>query len=160
MQDMAGKYADTVEENRRLYNEVQDLKGNIRVFCRIRPPGTTGDQNPSCLDTGVDGEVTAPADVSCHQALQCILASSCIVNHGLKLCRLVWPQFVLCVMAAYYVLCCGAKLCCVTRLQGTEGIFGLGHALCHVPNEITQCIMISSCVVYPALAQRALHVGS
>ena len=57
LQDMAGKYADTVEENRRLYNEVQDLKGNIRVFCRIRPPGTTGDQNPSCLDTGVDGEV-------------------------------------------------------------------------------------------------------
>lgn len=57
LQDMAGKYADTVEENRRLYNEVQDLKGNIRVFCRIRPPGTTGDQHPSCLDTGVDGEV-------------------------------------------------------------------------------------------------------
>ncbi|KAL0030034.1 hypothetical protein WJX79_002301 [Trebouxia sp. C0005] len=57
LQDMAGKYADTVEENRKLYNEVQDLKGNIRVFCRIRPPGTTGDQNPSCLDTGVDGEV-------------------------------------------------------------------------------------------------------
>lgn len=57
MQEMAGKYADTVEENRRLYNEVQDLKGNIRVFCRIRPPGTTGDQNPSCLTAGVEGEV-------------------------------------------------------------------------------------------------------
>ena len=54
---MAGKYADTVEENRKLYNEVQDLKGNIRVFCRIRPLGTTGDQNPSCLDAGVEGEV-------------------------------------------------------------------------------------------------------
>ena len=58
LQEMAGKYADTVEENRRLYNEVQDLKGNIRVFCRIRPPGTTGDQNPSCLTAGVEGEVT------------------------------------------------------------------------------------------------------
>ncbi len=57
LQEMAGKYADTVEENRKLYNEVQDLKGNIRVFCRIRPPGTTGDQNPSCLDAGIDGEV-------------------------------------------------------------------------------------------------------
>lgn len=57
MQEMAGKYADTVEENRRLYNEVQDLKGNIRVFCRIRPAGTTGDQNPSCLTAGVEGEV-------------------------------------------------------------------------------------------------------
>ena len=57
MQEMANKYADTVEENRKLYNEVQDLKGNIRVFCRIRPLGTTGDSNPSCLDAGVDGEV-------------------------------------------------------------------------------------------------------
>ncbi|XP_010242698.1 PREDICTED: kinesin-like protein KIN-14G isoform X2 [Nelumbo nucifera] len=45
--------ADTVEnyhvvlaENRRLYNEVQDLKGNIRVYCRIRPflPGQNGKQ--------------------------------------------------------------------------------------------------------------------
>ena len=75
LQDMAGKYADTVEENRRLYNEVQDLKGNIRVFCRIRPPGTTGDQNPSCLDTGVDGEVMTPA-------------------HALKLSRASWHQAV------------------------------------------------------------------
>ena len=47
---MADKYAVTVEENRRLYNEVQDLKGNIRVFCRIRPLGTTGDRSEgSCL---------------------------------------------------------------------------------------------------------------
>lgn len=80
LQDMAGKYADTVEENRRLYNEVQDLKGNIRVFCRIRPPGTTGDQNPSCLDTGVDGEVNTvklPA-----------LLSSCITATGKSLCSM------------------------------------------------------------------------
>ena len=62
MQEMATKYADTVEENRRLYNEVQDLKGNIRVFCRIRPLGTTGDLNPSCLTAGVDGEVSSHLD--------------------------------------------------------------------------------------------------
>ncbi|KAJ4965275.1 hypothetical protein NE237_017124 [Protea cynaroides] len=33
-------------ENRKLYNEVQDLKGNIRVYCRIRPflPGKNGKQ--------------------------------------------------------------------------------------------------------------------
>ncbi|GLT95936.1 hypothetical protein SLE2022_135890 [Rubroshorea leprosula] len=30
-------YHKVVEENRKLYNMVQDLKGNIRVFCRIRP---------------------------------------------------------------------------------------------------------------------------
>ena len=34
-----------VEENRKLYNQVLDLKGNIRVFCRVRPLGTTGDMN-------------------------------------------------------------------------------------------------------------------
>ena len=86
LQDMAGKYADTVEENRRLYNEVQDLKGNIRVFCRIRPPGTTGDQNPSCLDTGVDGEVTTPANV--------FIPLSSVAHHGAKLCSVSWPEAV------------------------------------------------------------------
>lgn len=25
-------------ERRKLHNDIQDLKGNIRVFCRIRPP--------------------------------------------------------------------------------------------------------------------------
>ena len=44
---VAAKYSGTLEENRRLYNEVQDLKGNIRVFCRVRPPGATGDPTPS-----------------------------------------------------------------------------------------------------------------
>ena len=39
------KYRSTVEENYRLYNEVQDLKGNIRVFCRVRPLGVTGDSS-------------------------------------------------------------------------------------------------------------------
>ncbi|KAL3533752.1 hypothetical protein ACH5RR_007273 [Cinchona calisaya] len=33
----AQKYHKVVEENRNLYNMVQDLKGNIRVYCRIRP---------------------------------------------------------------------------------------------------------------------------
>ncbi|KAF9617635.1 hypothetical protein IFM89_037698 [Coptis chinensis] len=35
--DAAQNYHTILEENRRLYNEVQDLKGNIRVYCRIRP---------------------------------------------------------------------------------------------------------------------------
>ncbi|URD92996.1 CH, partial [Musa troglodytarum] len=30
-------YLKLVEENRLLYNQVQDLKGNIRVYCRVRP---------------------------------------------------------------------------------------------------------------------------
>ncbi|KAL4194178.1 hypothetical protein AMTRI_Chr05g67360 [Amborella trichopoda] len=33
----AEKYHVVLEENRKLYNEVQDLKGNIRVYCRVRP---------------------------------------------------------------------------------------------------------------------------
>ncbi|CAA0820496.1 P-loop nucleoside triphosphate hydrolases superfamily protein with CH (Calponin Homology) domain [Striga hermonthica] len=35
--DAAQSYHSVLEENRKLYNEVQDLKGNIRVYCRIRP---------------------------------------------------------------------------------------------------------------------------
>ncbi|KAG8374958.1 hypothetical protein BUALT_Bualt10G0049800 [Buddleja alternifolia] len=35
--DAAQDYHSVLEENRKLYNEVQDLKGNIRVYCRIRP---------------------------------------------------------------------------------------------------------------------------
>ncbi|GJN27326.1 hypothetical protein PR202_gb15340 [Eleusine coracana subsp. coracana] len=30
-------YHKLLEENRKLYNQVQDLKGNIRVYCRVKP---------------------------------------------------------------------------------------------------------------------------
>ncbi|KAJ8426590.1 hypothetical protein Cgig2_018058 [Carnegiea gigantea] len=33
----AAQYKKVLEENRKLYNQVQDLKGNIRVYCRVRP---------------------------------------------------------------------------------------------------------------------------
>ncbi|XP_022889073.1 kinesin-like protein KIN-14I [Olea europaea var. sylvestris] len=33
----ASGYQKVLEENRKLYNQVQDLKGNIRVYCRVRP---------------------------------------------------------------------------------------------------------------------------
>lgn len=44
--DAAENYHAVLAENRRLYNEVQDLKGNIRVYCRIRPflPGQSKKQ--------------------------------------------------------------------------------------------------------------------
>ncbi|GMJ04787.1 hypothetical protein like AT1G63640 [Hibiscus trionum] len=44
--DAAENYHSVLSENRRLYNEVQDLKGNIRVYCRIRPflPGQSKKQ--------------------------------------------------------------------------------------------------------------------
>jgi len=31
------KYRKETSKNRKLYNEIQDLKGNIRVYCRVRP---------------------------------------------------------------------------------------------------------------------------
>eukprot|EP00803_Ostreobium_quekettii_P005920 evm.model.scf_900.3 EVM.evm.TU.scf_900.3 scf_900:41853-48914(+) len=51
------KYAQIQEENRKLYNLVQDLRGNIRVFCRCRPMGITGDQTECCVEFGEEGEV-------------------------------------------------------------------------------------------------------
>ncbi|KFK43213.1 hypothetical protein AALP_AA1G095200 [Arabis alpina] len=41
----AAGYTRVLEENRKLYNQVQDLKGSIRVYCRVRPflPGKTSD---------------------------------------------------------------------------------------------------------------------
>ncbi|WJX13335.1 hypothetical protein P8452_03733 [Trifolium repens] len=33
----ASRYQKVLEENRKLYNQMQDLKGNIRVYCRVRP---------------------------------------------------------------------------------------------------------------------------
>ena len=63
MQGMAEKYRATQEENRRLYNEVQDLKGNIRVFCRVRPAGATGDasagESPPPLTPLLDDDRTS-----------------------------------------------------------------------------------------------------
>ncbi|CAI8588895.1 unnamed protein product [Vicia faba] len=35
--EAADDYHVLLTENRKLYNEVQDLKGNIMVYCRIRP---------------------------------------------------------------------------------------------------------------------------
>ncbi|XP_030551637.2 kinesin-like protein KIN-14J isoform X2 [Rhodamnia argentea] len=35
--DAARNYHMVLTENRKLYNEIQELKGNIRVYCRIRP---------------------------------------------------------------------------------------------------------------------------
>jgi kinesin family protein C2/C3 len=34
LRDLEERYKRVVEDNRTLYNTVQDLRGNIRVFCR------------------------------------------------------------------------------------------------------------------------------
>ncbi|XP_062078987.1 kinesin-like protein KIN-14F [Humulus lupulus] len=42
----SNSYQKVLEENRHLYNQVQDLKGTIRVYCRVRPflPGQSSVQ--------------------------------------------------------------------------------------------------------------------
>lgn len=55
--EVACKYAAVVAANAALHNEVQDLRGAIRVFARVRPAGTTGDDSPPCTSTIADGEV-------------------------------------------------------------------------------------------------------
>ncbi|KAG6437460.1 hypothetical protein SASPL_102377 [Salvia splendens] len=54
----ASGYQKVLEENRKLYNQVQDLKGNIRVYCRVRPflPGQANGLN--ILDEIVDNTLT------------------------------------------------------------------------------------------------------
>ncbi|XP_019163237.1 PREDICTED: kinesin-like protein KIN-14P isoform X2 [Ipomoea nil] len=37
LEDAAANYPVVLAENRKLHNEVQELKGNIRVYCRVRP---------------------------------------------------------------------------------------------------------------------------
>ncbi|XP_042049841.1 kinesin-like protein KIN-14I [Salvia splendens] len=55
---LASGYQKVLEENRKLYNQVQDLKGNIRVYCRVRPslPGQSNGLN--ILDEVVDNSLT------------------------------------------------------------------------------------------------------
>jgi kinesin family protein C2/C3 len=51
---MDARYKSLKEENRQLYNQVQDLRGSIRVFCRVRPQGATGDFSQSVLEVSQD----------------------------------------------------------------------------------------------------------
>lgn len=54
----ASGYHRVLEENRKLYNQVQDLKGSIRVYCRVRPflPGQTNYM--SSVDYIEEGSIT------------------------------------------------------------------------------------------------------
>ncbi|KAK7379017.1 hypothetical protein VNO80_04469 [Phaseolus coccineus] len=54
----ASGYHRVLEENRKLYNQVQDLKGSIRVYCRVRPffPGQSN--HLSAVENTEDGTIT------------------------------------------------------------------------------------------------------
>nr|XP_043634867.1 kinesin-like protein KIN-14J isoform X2 [Erigeron canadensis] len=64
--DAAKNYHTVLTENRKLYNEVQDLKGNIRVYCRIRPFLKGQSQKQTTIEyIGDNGElvVTNPSKI-------------------------------------------------------------------------------------------------
>ncbi|KAI3909960.1 hypothetical protein MKW98_013014, partial [Papaver atlanticum] len=57
--DAAENCNKVIAENIKLHNEIQDLKGSIRVYCRIRPssPGQSGKK--TCIDyIGENGEMS------------------------------------------------------------------------------------------------------
>ncbi|KAL6876396.1 hypothetical protein ACP4OV_012968 [Aristida adscensionis] len=54
----AENYHAALEENRKLFNEIQELKGNIRVYCRIRPFLPGEDQKSTTIEyIGDSGEL-------------------------------------------------------------------------------------------------------
>ncbi|XWS31769.1 hypothetical protein CRYUN_Cryun23aG0104600 [Craigia yunnanensis] len=54
----ASGYHRVLEENRKLYNQVQDLKGSIRVYCRVRPFLSGKLSYLSTVDHIEDGNIT------------------------------------------------------------------------------------------------------
>ncbi|CDP17097.1 unnamed protein product [Coffea canephora] len=54
----ASGYHRVLEENRRLYNQVQDLKGSIRVYCRVRPFLPRQNNHISTVDHIEEGTIT------------------------------------------------------------------------------------------------------
>ncbi|KAH1136262.1 hypothetical protein AAZX31_10G016100 [Glycine max] len=54
----ASGYHKVLEENRKLYNQVQDLKGSIRVYCRVRPFLSAQPNYSSTVDNIEDGTIT------------------------------------------------------------------------------------------------------
>ncbi|XP_039013930.1 kinesin-like protein KIN-14I isoform X2 [Hibiscus syriacus] len=54
----ASAYHRVLEENRKLYNQVQDLKGSIRVYCRVRPFLSGQSSYLSTVDHIEEGNIT------------------------------------------------------------------------------------------------------
>ncbi|XP_052187688.1 kinesin-like protein KIN-14I isoform X2 [Diospyros lotus] len=57
----ASGYHKVLEENRKLYNQVQDLKGSIRVYCRVRPFLGAQSNYLSTVDHIEEGTITIAA---------------------------------------------------------------------------------------------------
>ncbi|CAN1860084.1 Kinesin-like protein KIN-14I [Linum perenne] len=57
----ASGYHKVLEDNRKLYNQVQDLKGSIRVYCRVRPFLSGQSDYLSTVDYLEEGTITINA---------------------------------------------------------------------------------------------------
>lgn len=58
LENAAGNYYGVLAENKKLHNEVQELRGNIRVYCRIRPFLPQKEEKLSSIEfIGENGEV-------------------------------------------------------------------------------------------------------
>lgn len=60
--DLKRRYQRELTERKRLHNLVQELRGNIRVFCRVRPPSKRekehgGPELAECVSFPNDGEI-------------------------------------------------------------------------------------------------------
>ena len=63
------KYKRELGERKRLHNLVQELRGNIRVFCRVRPVSKrerehAGEDMASCVSFPNDGEINVASGVA------------------------------------------------------------------------------------------------
>ncbi|XP_021759176.1 kinesin-like protein KIN-14P [Chenopodium quinoa] len=65
----AQSYHEVLNENRKLFNELQDLKGSIRVYCRVRPLRPWENQKQTILENiGEHGELTVANPVKPNDA--------------------------------------------------------------------------------------------
>nr|XP_010919436.1 kinesin-like protein KIN-14E [Elaeis guineensis] len=60
-EDLKIKYSEEIAKRKKLYNQVQDAKGNIRVYCRCRPL-TKGEVSSGCT-TIVDFDAAKEGDI-------------------------------------------------------------------------------------------------
>lgn len=54
LSEVQSKYRNMIKENRELHEMIQDMRGNIRVYTRVRPRGVTGDASPSVIEYDED----------------------------------------------------------------------------------------------------------
>jgi hypothetical protein len=72
LRDLEERYKRVVEDNRTLYNTVQDLRGNIRVFCRF----VTGSDISACIRRGDAAVRWTGILQAAHSKLQCVQITS------------------------------------------------------------------------------------